>query len=145
MVTKVQKMLNSIVQRILLKIDTKIDYHSKCLCFKNFQNGRHFKMAINIKIKQIVKNSKMNRFQWKCIFTGSKSCCTVWQPFRFPMVVILNQKWPPQYKNPPIWTKFGFHHDSQKLGSNYFLLCSHTILHSTTSTCIVRLGDSALQ
>jgi len=55
-------------------------------------------MATNIKIKKIVKNSKMNRFQWKWIFTGSKTCCTV---FWFPMVAILNQKWPPKYKNPP--------------------------------------------
>jgi hypothetical protein len=36
-------------------------------------------MAANIKI---VKNSKMNRFQWKWI----------WQPFWFAMVAILNQK-----------------------------------------------------
>jgi hypothetical protein len=27
-------------------------------------------MATNIKIRKIVKNSKMNRFQWKWIFTG---------------------------------------------------------------------------
>ena len=34
-------------------------------------------------------------------------------------------------QNPAIWAKFGFQHDkSQKLGSNYFLLCSHTIPHS---------------
>jgi hypothetical protein len=30
-----------------------------------------FKMAANIKIKKIVKNSKMKRFQWKWIFTRS--------------------------------------------------------------------------
>jgi hypothetical protein len=24
------------------------------------------------------------------------------------MVAILNPKWPPKYKNPPIWAKFGF-------------------------------------
>jgi hypothetical protein len=30
-------------------------------------------MATNIKIKKIVKNSKMKRFQWKWIFTGSKT------------------------------------------------------------------------
>jgi hypothetical protein len=29
------------------------------------------KMAANIKIKKIVKNSKIKRFQWKRIFTGS--------------------------------------------------------------------------
>jgi hypothetical protein len=26
-------------------------------------------------------------------------------------VAILNPKWPPKYKNPPIWTKFGFQVD----------------------------------
>jgi hypothetical protein len=38
-------------------------------------------MATNIKIKKMVKNSKMN------------------------------QKWPPKFKNPPIWGKFGFQVD----------------------------------
>jgi hypothetical protein len=66
-------------------------------------------MATNIKIKKIVKNSKMNRFQWKWIFTGNKTCCTTWRPFWFAMVAIL--KWPPKYKNLPIWAKFGFHVD----------------------------------
>jgi hypothetical protein len=27
------------------------------------------------------------------------------------MVAILNPKWPPKYKNPPIWAKFGFQVD----------------------------------
>jgi hypothetical protein len=40
-------------------------------------------MTTNIKIKKIVKNSKMNRFQWKWIFTGNKTCCTIWRPFWF--------------------------------------------------------------
>ena len=39
----------------------------------------------------------MNRFQWR--------------PFWFAMVAILNQKWPPRYKNSPIWAKFGFQVD----------------------------------
>ena len=66
----------------------------------NFQNGHHFKMAANanIKIKQIVKNSKMKRFQWKWIFTGGKTCCTIWRPFWFAMAAILNPKWPPKKK-----------------------------------------------
>jgi hypothetical protein len=34
-------------------------------------------MAANVKIKKIVKNSKMKRVQWKWIFTGSKTCCTI--------------------------------------------------------------------
>jgi hypothetical protein len=29
----------------------------------------------------------------------------------FAMVAILNPKWPPKYKNPPIWAKFGFQVD----------------------------------
>ena len=53
----------------------------------------------------------MKRFQWKWIFRGSKTCCTIWRPFLFAMVAILNPKWPPKYKNPPIWTKFGFQVD----------------------------------
>jgi hypothetical protein len=27
------------------------------------------------------------------------------------MAAILNQKWPPKYKNPPIWAKIGFQVD----------------------------------
>jgi hypothetical protein len=37
-------------------------------------------MAANIKIKKIVKNSKMKRFQWK------------WRPIWFAMVAILDSK-----------------------------------------------------
>jgi hypothetical protein len=29
----------------------------------------------------------------------------------FAMAAILNPKWPPKYKNPPIWAKFGFQVD----------------------------------
>ena len=58
----VKKFKIQTVQRILLKLDTKIDHHSQLCSFLNFQNGRHFKMATNIKIKKIAKNSKMNRF-----------------------------------------------------------------------------------
>ena len=79
--------------------------------FWNFQNGHYFKMATNIKIKKIAKNSKMKRFQWKWIFTGSKTCCTIWRPFWFAMAAILNPKRPPKYKYPPILTKFGFQVD----------------------------------
>ena len=74
-----------------------------------------FKMATNIEIKKMVKNSKMNIFQRKWIFTGSKTCCTIWRPFWFAMVAILNQKWPPKYKNPPIWAKFSFQVDYEVL------------------------------
>jgi hypothetical protein len=45
---------------------------SCALCFKNFQNGRQYKKF---------KNSKMERFQWKWIFTGIKTCCTILFPW----------------------------------------------------------------
>jgi hypothetical protein len=69
-------------------------------------------MAANTKIKKFVQNSKMKRFQWKWIFTGSKTCCTIWRTCWFAMAAILNPKWPPIYKNPPIGTKFGFQVDN---------------------------------
>jgi hypothetical protein len=40
----------------------------------------------------------MKRFQWKWIFTWSKTCSTIWRPSWFAMVAILNPKWPPNYK-----------------------------------------------
>jgi hypothetical protein len=40
-----------------------------------------------------------------------KICCTIWRPSWFAMVAILNQKWPPKYKDPPIWEKFCFQVD----------------------------------
>ena len=58
------------------------------------------------------------------------------------MATILNRKWPPKYKNPPIWAKFDFQHDRVK---NWALIISCYVLTlffiHTTSTCIVRLGD----
>jgi hypothetical protein len=54
---------------------------------------------------------KMKRFQWKWIFTGNKTCCTIWRPFWFAIAAILNPKWSPRYKNPPIWAKFCFQVD----------------------------------
>jgi hypothetical protein len=53
----------------------------------------------------------MKKIQWKWIFTGSKTCCTIWRTFWFAMAAILNPKWLPKYKNPPIWAKFGFQVD----------------------------------
>ena len=53
----------------------------------------------------------MKRFQWKWMFTESKTCCTIWRPFQFAMEAILNPKWQPKYKNPLIWAKFGFQVD----------------------------------
>ena len=77
------------------------------------------------------------------IFTGSKTCCTILRPFQFAMVAILNPKWPPKYKNPPIWAKFGTSLDM--IVKNWALIISYYVLTlffiHTTSTCIVRLGD----
>ena len=53
----------------------------------------------------------MKIFQWKWIFTGSKTCCTIWRPFWVAMAAILYPKWPPKYKIPPILAKFGFQVD----------------------------------
>ena len=59
----------------------------------------------------------MKRFQWKWIFTRSKTCCTIWRPFWFTMAT-LDLKWPhfkskvaAKIQNPPIWAKFGFQVD----------------------------------
>jgi hypothetical protein len=35
----------------------------------------------------------------------------MWRPFWFAMAAILNPKWPPKYKNHPIWAIFGFQVD----------------------------------
>ena len=43
--------------------------------------------------------------------TGSKTCCTIWRIFWFAMTAILNPKWSPKYKYPPIWATFGFQVD----------------------------------
>jgi hypothetical protein len=77
MVTKVQKRLNS--NRTADSFET---WHKNRLSLKGVLFVfKIFKMAANITIKKIVKNSKINRFQWKWIFTGSKTCCTIWRPF----------------------------------------------------------------
>ena len=73
----------------------------------------------------------MKRFQWKWIFTGSKTCCTILRPFRIAMVAILNPKWPPKYKNPPIGAKFGFQVDYDV--ANWYPNC--TWMLSTMSRC----------
>jgi hypothetical protein len=136
MVTKVQKMLNS-----LQTVDPFETWHKNRSSLKVVLFVFNiFKMAANIKIKKIVKNSKMKRFQWKWIFTGSKTCCTILRPFRFAMAAILNPKWPPKYKNPPIWAKCG-----TTIVKNWALIISCYVftlffIH-TTSTWIVRLGN----
>jgi hypothetical protein len=57
------------------------------------------------------------------------------RPFQFA-------KWPPKYKNPPIWAKFGTSLDM--IVKNWALIISCYVLTlffiHTPSTCIVRLG-----
>ena len=95
-----QKFVRHISQRLLNRnqwnVTGMLSTMSRCAdYFRNFQNGRHFKMVANIKIKKIVKNSS---FQWKWIFRGCKTCCTIWRPFWFAMAAIFNPKWPTKYK-----------------------------------------------
>ena len=101
---KVQKMLNSLQTADPFETWHKNRSSLKVVLFV----FKIFKKTANIKIKKIVENSKMKKFQWKWIFTGSKTCCTIWRPFRFAMVAILNPKWPPKYKNPPDLGKIWF-------------------------------------
>ena len=42
----------------------------------------------------------------------------------FAMVAILNPKWPPKYKNLPIWTKFGFQVDYDVANWYRSLICN---------------------
>jgi hypothetical protein len=84
----VQKMLNSLQTADPFETGHKNRSSLKVVLFV----FKIFKMAANIEIKKIVKNSKMKRFQWKWIFTGSKTCCTILRPFRFAMAAILNPK-----------------------------------------------------
>ena len=103
MVTKVQKMFNSSQTADPFETWHKNRSSLKVVLFV----FKIFNMAANITILKIVENSKMKRFQWQWIFTGSKTCCTILWPFRFAMVAILNPKWLSKYKNPLIWAKFG--------------------------------------
>jgi hypothetical protein len=96
-----------------------------------------FKMATNIKKLKIVKNSKMNRFQWKWIFTENKTCCTIWWPFWFAMVAIFNQKWPSKYKNSTIWAKFVFQVDYD-VANWYPSLGSHIISYLAFALYLIK-------
>ena len=78
----------------------------------------------------------MKRFQWKWIFTGSNTCCTIWRPFCFAMAAILNPKWPPKYKYPPIWAKFGFQVDYD-VANWYPLFGSHVMILQIISYLVI--------
>jgi hypothetical protein len=42
------------------------------------RNGANTICLPKLRLGDIIRNeSKMNRFQWKWIFTGSKTCCTI--------------------------------------------------------------------
>ena len=59
----------------------------------------------------------------------------------FAMAVILNPKWLPKYKNPPIWMKFGFQIDYD--GANLYpsLVCYGGHLESKMATKIQKSSD----
>jgi hypothetical protein len=52
------------------------------------------------------------------------------------MATILNPKWPPKYKNPPIWTKFGFKVDFD-VGNLYPWFGSHIMIHFVRISTVV--------
>ena len=133
MVTKMQKMLNSLQTADPFETWHKNRSSLKVVLFV----FKIFKMATNIKIKKIVKKSKMKRFQWKWIFTGSKTCCTTLQPFWFAM----DSKWLPKYKDPPIWTKFGFQVDYDVATWYPSLVCYGGHFESQISAKIQKSSD----
>ena len=85
----------------------------------------------------------MKIFQWKWIFTGSKTCCTIWRPFWFAIAAILNPKWSPRYKNPPIWAKFGFQVDYD-VTNWYPLFGSHAMILQIISYLVLFVFDICL-
>jgi hypothetical protein len=56
---------------------------------------------------KIQKSSDLGKI-W---FPSRLLCCELISNIWFAMAVILNPKWPPKYKNPPIWGKFGYQVD----------------------------------
>jgi hypothetical protein len=72
--------------------------------FLNFQNNRQYK-------KKLINKFKNEKISMEIDITGSKTCCTIWRIFWFAMTAILNPKWSPKYKYPPIWATFGFQVD----------------------------------
>ena len=85
----------------------------------------------------------MKIFQWKWIFTRSKTCCTIWRPFWFAIAAILNPKWSPRYKNPPIWAKFGFQVDYD-VTNWYPLFGSHAMILQIISYLVLFVFDICL-
>jgi hypothetical protein len=52
-----------------------------------------------------------DKISGKCHSIPSTLNCSCFFVVSMAMVAILNPKWPPIYKNPPIWAKFGFQVD----------------------------------
>jgi len=127
---------------ILTKLHRKVDPHLKrcieVLVFSKwppFQNGRQYKN------EKIVNNSKMKTIQWKWIFTGSKTCCIIWRPYWFAIMAILNPKWPPKYKNSPVWTKFYFQVDYDVANWYPSMFCSGGYFESKMAAKIQKSSD----
>ena len=66
--------------------------------------GGHFESKRAVKIQQSCDLDEI----W---LPSRLRCCELKSIVCFVMVAILNTKWPPKYKNPPIWTKCGFQVD----------------------------------
>jgi hypothetical protein len=101
------------------------------------QDGRHSKPTMNI-------NSQHHNLLGNQISPKSEDFC-IWRSFYtlvtmihrwFTMATILNPKWPPKYKNPPIWTKFGFQVDFD-VGNLYPWFGSHIMIHFVRISTVV--------
>jgi hypothetical protein len=83
------------------------------------QNGHHSKPTMDINSQhdnRLGNHISSNKIQKSSdldeIWLPSRlRCCELKSIVCFAMVAILNTKWPPKYKNPPIWTKCGFQVD----------------------------------
>ena len=75
------------VQRILLKLDTKIDHHSElCSLFLNFQNGQQYKNKKNR--NKLLKIQKFKNFNGNGYLQGVRHIAPyddhfglLWRPF----------------------------------------------------------------
>jgi hypothetical protein len=93
-----------IITRVAIAKQLRTSPHPMAPNSKNDDDYQFARARSTWKPNFALKIQKLKRFQWKWIFTGSKTCCTIWRLFWFAM----DSKWPPKYKNPPIWAKFGF-------------------------------------
>ena len=70
--TKILRVGQNLVSNWILLL--RIDIRHR---FWNFQSGRQYKNLKNQ--NKLLKNQKW-RLQWKYLFTGCKTCCSIWRP-----------------------------------------------------------------